>query len=52
MKTRVVIFRTTEKLVKDLEAIVKSSGYYRNKTELINEILRNFVKNYNSRRKK
>ncbi|MDI6798590.1 MAG: ribbon-helix-helix domain-containing protein [Candidatus Aenigmarchaeota archaeon] len=46
MKTKVVNFRATEQLIKDLEEIIKADGHYRNKTEVINEALRKFIRGY------
>lgn len=39
MKTRVINFRTTKQLIKDIERLVEQ-GHYRNKTEAINDALR------------
>ena len=39
-------FRATEEMVKDIEEIIKQARHYRNRSDLINEVLRNFIKDY------
>lgn len=46
MKTKIINFRATEELIKDLEQIVKEARHYRNRSDLINEILRGFIRSY------
>ena len=46
MRTKIVNFRATEEMVKDIEEIIKQARHYRNRSDLINEVLRNFIKDY------
>ena len=46
MKKRVVIFQTTEQLVKDLESLI-NKGQYGNRTEALNDAIRHLTEKYN-----
>ena len=45
MKNNIINFRAAKQLIKDLNKIMKD-GHYRNRTELINDALRTFIRNY------
>lgn len=55
MKKKLIVFRASDKIVERMERLV-DRGIYRNKTEIINEALRDFLRlnqpNVNSRVKK
>lgn len=46
IKLRTVHFKLREELVKDLEEIIRLDGHYRNKTEILNSMIRDFVRSY------
>lgn len=46
MRTKIVNFRATEEMIKDIEEIIIEARHYRNRSDLINEVLRNFIRNY------
>jgi Arc/MetJ-type ribon-helix-helix transcriptional regulator len=42
MSKNIIVFRTSDEIIKELERRVKT-GIYRNKTEILNEILRTYL---------
>lgn len=47
MKKRIVIFQTTEQLVKGLESLI-NKGQYGNRTEALNDAIRHLMEKYNN----